>query len=99
MNIAHRLCHGFFVGMFLALQTVRVAEGRDQDIIGAIVACPWCGSWVGHDSFLVAGRSGGNGGRDWRDEVYEEIDALKTLDIIGAYWRCPAYCCLICVPS
>jgi phospholipid/cholesterol/gamma-HCH transport system permease protein len=74
----------FFVGMVLALQTgVELNKYGGQNIIGAI---------VGHSmvrelgpvmtSFLVAGRAGSAMAAEIGVmKVYEEIDALKTLDI------------------
>ncbi|GAB4295568.1 MAG: ABC transporter permease [Desulfuromonadia bacterium] len=74
----------FFVGMVLALQTgVELNKYGGQDIIGAI---------VGHSmvrelgpvmtSFLVAGRAGSAMAAELGVmKVYEEIDALITLDI------------------
>lgn len=74
----------FFVGMVIALQTgVELNKYGGQDIIGAI---------VGHSmvrelgpvmtSFLVAGRAGSAMAAELGVmKVYEEIDALKTLDI------------------
>ena len=93
----------FFVGMVLALQTGFELEkyGR-QNIIGAI---------VGHSmvrelgpvmtSFLVAGRVGSAMAAELGVmTVYEEIDALKTLDIDPVrYLAMPRFiACLICLP-
>ena len=93
----------FFVGMVLALQTgVELNKYGSQDIIGAI---------VGHSmvrelgpvmtSFLVAGRAGSAMAAEIGVmKVYEEIDALKTLDINPVrYLAMPRMiACLICVP-
>jgi len=93
----------FFVGMVLALQTgVELNKYGGQSIIGAI---------VGHSmvrelgpvmtSFLVAGRAGSAMAAELGVmKVYEEIDALKTLDIHPVrYLAMPRLiACLICVP-
>ena len=93
----------FFVGMVLALQTgMELAKYGGQNIIGAI---------VGHSlvrelgpvmtSFLVAGRVGSSMAAELGVmTVYEEIDALKTLDINPVrYLVMPRLIgCLICVP-
>src|SRR5512138_1505531 len=93
----------FFVGMVLALQTgVELNKYGGQNIIGAI---------VGHSmvrelgpvmtSFLVAGRAGSAMAAELGVmKVYEEIDALKTLDIHPVrYLAMPRLiACLICVP-
>ena len=94
----------FFVGMVLALQTgVELNKYGSQDIIGAI---------VGHSmvrelgpvmtSFLVAGRAGSAMAAELGVmTVYEEIDALRTLDINPVrYLAMPRLiACLICVPA
>lgn len=94
----------FFVGMVLALQTgVELQKYGGQNIIGAI---------VGHSmvrelgpvmtSFLVAGRAGSAMAAELGVmKVYEEIDALKTLDINPVrYLAMPRMiACLICVPA
>lgn len=94
----------FFVGMVLALQTgVELQKYGGQNIIGAI---------VGHSmvrelgpvmtSFLVAGRVGSAMAAELGVmTVYEEIDALKTLDIDPVrYLAMPRFiACLICVPA
>src|SRR5690349_5575985 len=94
----------FFVGMVLALQTgVELQKYGGQNIIGAI---------VGHSmvrelgpvmtSFLVAGRVGSAMAAELGVmEVYEEIDALKTLDIDPVrYLAMPRFlACVICVPA
>jgi len=94
----------FFVGMVLALQTgVELQKYGGQNIIGAI---------VGHSmvrelgpvmtSFLVAGRAGSAMAAELGVmTVYEEIDALKTLDINPVrYLAMPRLiACLICVPA
>jgi len=93
----------FFVGMVLALQTgVELNRYGSQNIIGAI---------VGHSmvrelgpvmtSFLVAGRAGSAMAAELGVmKVYEEIDALKTMDINPVrYLAMPRLiACLICVP-
>ncbi len=94
----------FFVGLVLALQTgVELQKYGGQNIIGAI---------VGHSmvrelgpvmtSFLVAGRAGSAMAAELGVmTVYEEIDALKTLDINPIrYLAMPRLiACLICVPA
>jgi phospholipid/cholesterol/gamma-HCH transport system permease protein len=94
----------FFVGMVLALQTgVELQKYGGQNIIGAI---------VGHSmvrelgpvmtSFLVAGRAGSAMAAEIGVmKVYEEIDALRTLDINPVrYLVMPRLiACLICVPA
>jgi phospholipid/cholesterol/gamma-HCH transport system permease protein len=94
----------FFVGMVLALQTgVELQKYGGQNIIGAI---------VGHSmvrelgpvmtSFLVAGRAGSAMAAEIGVmKVYEEIDALRTLDINPVrYLAMPRLiACLICVPA
>ena len=94
----------FFVGMVLALQTgMELQKYGGQNIIGAI---------VGHSlvrelgpvmtSFLVAGRAGSAMAAELGVmTVYEEIDALKTLDINPVrYLAMPRLiACLICVPA
>jgi len=94
----------FFVGMVLALQTgIELHKYGAQNIIGAI---------VGHSmvrelgpvmtSFLVAGRAGSAMAAELGVmTVYEEIDALRTLDINPVrYLAMPRLiACLICVPA
>lgn len=94
----------FFVGMVLALQSgVELQKYGGQNIIGAI---------VGHSmvrelgpvmtSFLVAGRAGSAMAAELGVmTVYEEIDALRTLDINPVrYLAMPRLiACLICVPA
>jgi len=94
----------FFVGMVLALQTgVELNKYGGQNIIGAI---------VGHSmvrelgpvmtSFLVAGRAGSAMAAEIGVmKVYEEIDALKTLDIHPVrYLAMPRLiACLVCMPA
>jgi len=94
----------FFVGMVLALQTgIELNKYGGQNIIGAI---------VGHSmvrelgpvmtSFLVAGRAGSAMAAEIGVmKVYEEIDALKTLDIHPVrYLAMPRLiACLVCVPA
>lgn len=94
----------FFVGMVLALQTgIELNKYGGQNIIGAI---------VGHSmvrelgpvmtSFLVAGRAGSAMTAELGVmTVYEEIDALRTLDINPVrYLAMPRFiACLLCVPA
>lgn len=94
----------FFVGMVLALQTgVELQKYGSQGIIGAI---------VGHSmvrelgpvmtSFLVAGRVGSAMAAELGVmKVYEEIDALKTLDINPVrYLAMPRFIAsIVCVPA
>lgn len=94
----------FFVGMVLALQTgIELQKYGGQNIIGAI---------VGHSmvrelgpvmtSFLVAGRVGSSMAAELGVmQVYEEIDALVTLDINPVrYLAMPRFiACIICVPA
>lgn len=94
----------FFVGMVLALQTgIELQKYGGQNIIGAI---------VGHSmvrelgpvmiSFLVAGRAGSAMTAEIGVmTVYEEIDALRTLDIHPVrYLAMPRLiACLISVPA
>jgi len=94
----------FFVGMVLALQTgIELNKYGGQNIIGAI---------VGHSmvrelgpvmtSFLVAGRAGSAMTAELGVmTVYEEIDALRTLDINPVrYLAMPRFiACLVCVPA
>lgn len=94
----------FFVGMVLALQTgIELQKYGGQNIIGAI---------VGHSmvrelgpvmtSFLVAGRVGSSMAAELGVmQVYEEIDALVTLDIDPVrYLAMPRFiACIICVPA
>lgn len=98
------LVMAFFVGMVLALQTgVELQKYGSQTIIGAI---------VGHSmvrelgpvmtSFLVAGRAGSAMAAEIGVmKVYEEIDALRTLDINPVrYLAMPRMiACLLCVPA
>jgi phospholipid/cholesterol/gamma-HCH transport system permease protein len=93
----------FFVGMVLALQTgIELNKYGGQNIIGAI---------VGHSmvrelgpvmtSFIVAGRAGSAMTAELGVmTVYEEIDALRTLDINPVrYLAMPRLiACLICLP-
>lgn len=94
----------FFVGMVLALNTgVELNKYGGQSIIGAI---------VGHSmvrelgpvmtSFLVAGRAGSAMAAEIGVmKVYEEIDALRTLDINPVrYLAMPRMiACLLSVPA
>jgi phospholipid/cholesterol/gamma-HCH transport system permease protein len=98
------LVMAFFVGMVLALQTgIELNKYGGQNIIGAI---------VGHSmvrelgpvmtSFLVAGRAGSAMTAELGVmAVYEEIDALKTLEINPVrYLAMPRFlACLVCVPA
>jgi len=93
----------FFVGMVLALQTgVELAKYGTQDIIGSIVGLSLVRE-LGPvmTSFLVAGRAGSAMAAEIGVmKVYEEIDALKTLDIEPLrYLVMPRLiAALICVP-
>jgi phospholipid/cholesterol/gamma-HCH transport system permease protein len=93
----------FFVGMVLALQTgVELAKYGTQDIIGSIVGLSLVRE-LGPvmTSFLVAGRAGSAMAAEIGVmKVYEEIDALKTLDIDPLrYLVMPRLiAALICVP-
>lgn len=98
------LVMAFFVGMVLALNTgVELNKYGGQSIIGAI---------VGHSmvrelgpvmtSFLVAGRAGSAMAAEIGVmKVYEEIDALRTLDINPVrYLAMPRMiACLVSVPA
>jgi phospholipid/cholesterol/gamma-HCH transport system permease protein len=94
---------GFFVGMVLALQTgSELAKYGTQDIIGAIVGLSMVRE-LGPvmTSFLVAGRVGSAIAAELGVmTVYEEIDALKTLDIDPVrYLSMPRFiACIICLP-
>jgi phospholipid/cholesterol/gamma-HCH transport system permease protein len=94
----------FFVGMVLALQTgVELNKYGSQDIIGAIVGYSMVRE-MGPvmTSFLVAGRAGSAMAAEIGVmKVYEEIDALKTLDINPVrYLAMPRMiACLLCVPA
>lgn len=94
----------FFVGMVLALQTgVELQKYGTQNIIGAIVGLSMVRE-LGPvmTSFLVAGRVGSAMAAEIGVmKVYEEIDALKTLDINPVrYLAMPRLiACLICVPA
>ncbi len=94
----------FFVGMVLALQTgVELQKYGTQNIIGAIVGLSMVRE-LGPvmTSFLVAGRVGSAMAAEIGVmKVYEEIDALKTLDINPVrYLSMPRFiACLICVPA
>jgi phospholipid/cholesterol/gamma-HCH transport system permease protein len=93
----------FFVGMVLALQTgSELQKYGTQDIIGAIVGLSMVRE-LGPvmTSFLVAGRVGSAMAAEIGVmKVYEEIDALRTLDINPVrYLSMPRFiACLICVP-
>jgi phospholipid/cholesterol/gamma-HCH transport system permease protein len=94
---------GFFVGMVLALQTgSELAKYGTQDIIGTIVGLSMVRE-LGPvmTSFLVAGRIGSAIAAELGVmTVYEEIDALKTLDIDPVrYLSMPRFiACIICLP-
>lgn len=94
----------FFVGMVLALQTgAELQKYGTQSIIGAIVGLSMVRE-LGPvmTSFLVAGRIGSAMAAELGVmKVYEEIDALKTLDIDPVrYLAMPRLiACLICVPA
>jgi phospholipid/cholesterol/gamma-HCH transport system permease protein len=94
----------FFVGMVLALQTgVELTKYGTQDIIGSIVGLSMVRE-LGPvmTSFLVAGRAGSAMAAEIGVmKVYEEIDALKTLDIHPVrYLAMPRLiACLICMPA
>ncbi len=93
-----------FVGMVLALQTgVELQKYGTQSIIGAIVGMSMVRE-LGPvmTSFLVAGRVGSAMAAEIGVmKVYEEIDALKTLDIDPVrYLSMPRLiACLLCVPA
>lgn len=93
----------FFVGMVLALQTgIELAKYGTQDIIGSVVGFSMVRE-LGPvmTSFLVAGRAGSAMAAEIGVmKVYEEIDALKTLDIDPVrYLAMPRLIAgLICVP-
>ncbi len=93
----------FFVGMVLALQTgMELSKYGTQDIIGGIVGFSLVRE-LGPvmTSFLVAGRAGSAMAAEIGVmKVYEEIDALKTLDIDPVrYLVMPRLIAsLICVP-
>lgn len=94
---------GFFVGMVLALQTgSELAKYGTQDIIGTIVGLSMVRE-LGPvmTSFLVAGRIGSAIAAELGVmTVYEEIDALKTLDIDPVrYLAMPRFiACIVCLP-
>jgi len=94
----------FFVGMVLALQTgAELQKYGTQNIIGAIVGLSMVRE-LGPvmTSFLVAGRVGSAMAAEIGVmKVYEEIDALKTLDINPVrYLAMPRFiAALICVPA
>ncbi len=93
----------FFVGMVLALQTgVELSKYGTQDIIGSIVGLSMVRE-LGPvmTSFLVAGRAGSAMAAELGVmTVYEEIDALKTMEIDPVrYLVMPRLiAALICVP-
>lgn len=93
----------FFVGMVLALQTgIELAKYGTQDIIGSVVGFSMVRE-LGPvmTSFLVAGRAGSAMAAELGVmKVYEEIDALRTLDIDPVrYLAMPRLIAgLICVP-
>ena len=93
----------FFVGMVLALQTgLELSKYGTQNIIGGIVGLSLVRE-LGPvmTSFLVAGRAGSAMAAEIGVmKVYEEIDALKTLDIDPVrYLAMPRLiAALLCVP-
>ncbi len=93
----------FFVGMVLALQTgIELAKYGTQEIIGSIVGLSMVRE-LGPvmTSFLVAGRAGSAIAAEIGVmKVYEEIDALQTLDIDPVrYLAMPRLiAALVCVP-
>ncbi len=93
----------FFVGMVLALQTgAELYKYGGQNIIGAIVGYSMVRE-MGPvmTSFLVAGRVGSAMAAELGVmKVYEEIDALKTLDINPVrYLAMPRFIAsIICLP-
>ena len=93
----------FFVGMVLALQTgVELSKYGTQDIVGSIVGLSMVRE-MGPVmvSFLVAGRAGSAMAAEIGVmKVYDEIDALVTLDIDPVrYLAMPRFiAALICVP-
>lgn len=93
----------FFVGMVLALQTgMELAKYGTQEIIGSIVGLSMVRE-LGPvmTSFLVAGRAGSAMAAEIGVmKVYEEIDALQTLEIDPVrYLAMPRLiAALICVP-
>lgn len=94
----------FFVGMVLALQTgIQLALYGTQDAIGAIVGLSMVKE-LGPvmTSLLVAGRVGSSMAAEvGAMKVYEEIDALKTLDISPVrYLAMPRLlACIFSVPA
>jgi len=94
----------FFVGMVLALQTgVQLALYGTQEAIGAIVGLSMIKE-LGPvmTSLLVAGRVGSSMAAEvGAMKVYEEIDALKTLDISPVrYLAMPRLlACIFSVPA
>jgi phospholipid/cholesterol/gamma-HCH transport system permease protein len=94
----------FFVGMVLALQTgAELYKYGGQNIIGAIVGYSLVRE-LGPvmTSFLVAGRVGSAMAAELGVmKVYDEIDALKTLEINPVrYLAMPRFlACVICVPA
>jgi phospholipid/cholesterol/gamma-HCH transport system permease protein len=93
-----------FVGMVLALQTgIELKKYGGQDIIGAIVGLSMVRE-LGPvmTCFLVAGRAGSAMAAELGVmKVYEEIDALRTLDIDPIrYLAMPRLiACLVCAPA
>nr|WP_139172186.1 ABC transporter permease [Geoalkalibacter ferrihydriticus] len=94
----------FFVGMVLALQTgTQLATFGTQNVIGAIVGLSMVKE-LGPvmTSILVAGRVGSSMAAEiGAMKVYEEIDALKTLEINPVrYLAMPRMiACLLAVPA
>src|SRR5512141_2747059 len=93
----------FFVGMVLALQTgIELQKYGAQNIIGAIVGLSMVRE-LGPvmTSFLVAGRVGCAIAAELGVmTVYEEIDAIKTLDIDPVRYLSMLrfIACIICLP-
>lgn len=93
----------FFVGMVLALQTgLELTKYGTQEIIGSIVGLSMVRE-LGPvmTSFLVAGRAGSAMAAEIGVmKVYEEIDALQTLEIDPVrYLAMPRFiAALLCVP-
>jgi phospholipid/cholesterol/gamma-HCH transport system permease protein len=93
----------FFVGMVLALQTgIELSKYGTQEIIGSIVGLSMVRE-LGPvmTSFLVAGRAGSAMAAEIGVmRVYEEIDALQTLDINPVeYLVMPRFLAsLLCLP-
>lgn len=94
----------FLVGAVLALQTgVELQKYGTQDIIGAIVGLSMVREFGPvMTCYLIAGRAGSAMAAELGVmKVYEEIDALRTLDIDPVrYLAMPRLiACLICAPA